>query len=77
MLIANYYRQDFIWPGYTAQASVHYNHDRGEGLVFDRNGFLVRPDPVGVFQPHTVDAVYFGWTGDGHINRYNISNAFY
>jgi hypothetical protein len=77
VLIGNYYRQDFIWPGYTAQMSVHYNHDRGEGLVFDRNGFLVRPDPVGVFQPHTVDAVYFGLAGDGHINRYNISNAFY
>ena len=75
--IANYYRQDFIWPGYTSQWSVHYNHDRGEGLVFDRNGFLVRPDPVGVFAPHTVEAVYLGWAGDGHINRFNISNAFY
>ncbi|HEY2148260.1 MAG TPA: hypothetical protein VGH32_10010, partial [Pirellulales bacterium] len=26
ILIANYYRQDFIWPGYTAQVSLHYNH---------------------------------------------------
>ena len=75
--IANYYRQDFIWPGYTAQLSVHYDSDRGEGLVFDRNGFLVRPDPVGVFTPHEVEAVYLGWAGDGHINRFNISHAFY
>ncbi len=75
--IANYYRQDFIWPGYTTQASVHYNQDRGHGLVFDRNGFLARPDPDGVFAPHTIEAVYFGWAGDGHINRYNVSHAFY
>jgi hypothetical protein len=75
--IANYFRQDFVWPGYTAQASVHYNLDRGEGLYFDKNNFLARPDPVGVFTPHTVEAVYLGLTGDGHINRYNISNALY
>lgn len=75
--IANYFRQDFIWPGYTAQASVHYNQDRGHGLVFDRNGFLARPDPVGVFEPHTVEAVYLGFAGDGHINRFNVSHAFY
>jgi hypothetical protein len=76
IFIANYYRQDFIWPGYTAQASVHYNNDQPSTL-FDRNGFLVRPDPTGVFQPHQVDAVYLGWTGDGHIDRYNITHAFY
>jgi hypothetical protein len=75
--IANYYRQDFIFPGYTAQLSAHYNQDRGDKLHFDRNGVLVRPDPVGVFQPHTIDAMYLGWAGDGHINRLNISHAFY
>ncbi len=68
-LIANYYRQDFIWPGYTAQVSFHYNHDQAD-FQFDKNDFLVRPDPAGVFQPHEVDSHYIGWTGDGHINRY-------
>jgi hypothetical protein len=77
VFIANYFRQDFIWPGYTTQLSLHYNQDNGEGLVFDRNDFLVRPDPVGVFTPHRVDAVYFGWTGDGHINRINVNHALY
>lgn len=75
-LIANYYRQDFIWPGYTAQASFHWNRD-GPSQQFDKNDFLVRPDPVGVFQQHKVDAFYFGWAGDGHINRFNVSHAFY
>src|SRR5437763_1971589 len=74
--IANVYRQDFLFPGYTAQASVHYNND-GPDILFDKNGFLVRPDPAGVFQPHRIEAYYLGWTGDGHIGRYNINHAFY
>lgn len=76
ILIGNYYVQDFIFPGYTAQWSVHYNHD-DPSFHFDKNDFLVRPDPVGVFQPHGLDVVYLGWTGDGHINRINVNHAFY
>lgn len=76
ILIANYFRQDFIWPGYTALLSVHYNHDPAS-FVFDRNEVLVRPDPTGVFQPHNIDAVYLGWGGDGHINCMNITHQFY
>ena len=74
--IVNYYRQDFIWPGYTAQLSYLYNRDLAS-TEFDRNDFLVRPDPVGVFTPHEVRAHYLGWSGDGHINRFNISHSFY
>jgi hypothetical protein len=76
ILIANIYRQDFIFPGYTASLSYHYNND-GPDFQFDKNDFLARPDPVGVFRPHRVEAHYFGWAGDGHIDRYNISHAFY
>ncbi len=75
-VIANYYRQDFIWPGYTAQVSFHYNLDEPT-MHFDENDFLVRPDPVGIFQPHEVQSYYLGWAGDGHINRWNFSHAFY
>ncbi len=76
IFIANYYRQDFIFPGYTAQMSMHYNDD-GPSFKFDHNNFLARPDPVGVFQPHRVQALYFGMTGDGHVGRVNFTNAFY
>jgi hypothetical protein len=76
VVIANYYKQDFIFSGYTSQVSVHYNHD-SPTFKFDTNGFLVRPDPAGVFQPHTVDVAYLGWAGDGHINSLNISHAVY
>lgn len=76
VLIANYYVQDFIFPGYTAQASFHMNND-SPSTKFDRNDFLVRPDPVGIFQEHRVEAYYFGFAGDGHMGRFNVSNAFY
>ncbi len=74
--IANYYRNDFIFPGYNAQLSFHYNKDKAS-FKFDNNRFLVRPDPVGVFAEHQVDAYYLGWSGNGHINRYNVSHSMY
>jgi hypothetical protein len=74
--IANLYVQDFLTLGYTAQASLHYSHDDA-GVEFDDNDFLVRPDLVGSVRPHDVDAVYLGWTGDGHWGRLNVSHALY
>src|SRR5713101_5108116 len=82
VIIANLYRQDFIWPGYTAQFSVHYNKDDAS-LHFDENDFLVRPAPLGFvrsnnqLRPHNIRAAYLGWTGNGHIGRLNVSHAFY
>src|SRR5262249_22126111 len=76
IFIGNFFRHDFIWPGYTMQASVHYNHD-DPSFKFDKNNFLVRPAPVGTFQPHALDIVYLGFAGDGHINRVNISHQVY
>jgi hypothetical protein len=80
--IANYFYQDFLVPGYTTQLSAHYLHDAG-GLHVDENGFVVRPAVTGipfngsVPQTHTLDTVYLGWTGDGHIGRLNVNHAFY
>lgn len=74
--IANYYRQDFIFPGYTAEASFHYNND-GPSFHFDENDFLARPDPTGSYREHRVEAYYMGFAGEGHMGRFNVSNAFY
>ena len=74
--IANLYRQDFIWPGYTAEWSFLYNQDFG-GTHYDQNGNLVRPEPIGTVQAHDVNAYYLGWGGDGHIGPINISHQFY
>lgn len=81
--IANIYIQDFFAKGYTTEFSFHYNYDQAD-IVYDKNGFLVRPAPIGtVVQangiplPHSIRAYYLGWAGNGHIRRLNISHAFY
>ena len=74
--VANVYRQDTFAPGWTHQLSIHYLRDEPT-FKFDRNGFLARPDPVGSFTPHEVEAVYLGWTSFGHAGRINIDHALY
>src|SRR5215471_7995239 len=76
VLIANVFRQDTHWHGYTTEFSCHYNNDR-PSLQFDQNGFLTRPALIGSVRPHGVNAAYLGWTGDGHMGRWNITHAFY
>ena len=88
VLIANVFKQDFIWKGYTAQWSFHMNQDDG-GTHYDKNGNITRPAVLGSVEDdgrpgsdgqlkgHDVKAFYFGWTGDGHIGRLNITHAYY
>jgi len=76
VIVANLYRQDFIWPGYTAEWSFLANFDQA-GTHYNDNGFLVRPAPIGTLKPHEVNAYYFGWGGDGHIGPLNITHQFY
>jgi hypothetical protein len=74
--VGNVYIQDFFAKGYTTQFSYHFVRDNGS-THYDDNGFLVRPAPIGTVQPHRIDAHYFGWTGDGHVGRTNVTHAFY
>ena len=76
VIIANFYMQDFIKPGYTTEFSIHYNKDDST-VHYDDNGFLVRPSPIGIFQPHEIRAAYLGWTGNGHFGPINVNHAFY
>ncbi|MCA9241362.1 MAG: hypothetical protein KDA37_14225 [Planctomycetales bacterium] len=75
-LVLNYFRQDLVYPGFTGLISFHYNNEQ-PSTKFDSNGFLVRPDPAGVYRPHQVDAYYLGIGGDGHIGRVNVQTQFY
>lgn len=82
VVVANLYRQDFIWQGYTAQISFHHDRDDSgtqdpNGQQYDRNGFLVRPAKIGDVRSHNIRSYYLGWAGDGHIGRFNISHAIY
>ncbi len=76
LFIANLYRQDFLFPGYTAQVSFQTNLDHG-GTRYDSNGFLARPAPIGSPEDKAVHAYYIGWAGDGHIGPLNLSHQFY
>lgn len=76
VVIANLYRQDFIWKGYTAEWSFLANFDHG-GVHYDDNGNLTRPEPLGAVRAHDEQVYYLGWGGDGHIGRFNISHQFY
>ena len=76
VLLANFFVQDFIVPGYTVEASYHYNKDDAT-IHYDENGFLTRPAPIGAVQPHDIRAHYIGLAGEGHIGRINVSHAFY
>jgi hypothetical protein len=76
VLVANLYWQDFFRHGFTEELSVHLLRD-GKSFKYDRNGILVRPAPVGVFTPHSIDAVYLGAAGLGHFGRINVDHAVY
>ena len=77
--VANLYWNDFLTKGYNLNFSALYNNDQPSFLV-DKNGFLVRPAPIGGLSPpvtHKIRAGYAGISGDGHIGRINVSHAFY
>lgn len=76
IFIGNFFRQDFLFKGYTIQGVAAYNHDRAD-THYDSNGFLVRPALIGSFQPHAVKAGYVGINGDGHIGWLNLTNSYY
>jgi hypothetical protein len=85
VVLANVYVQDFFFPGYTAEFVGAWNKD-DPSFHYDDNGFLVRPAPIGsvVNQgpdggplAHGVRVGYFGWLGNGHIRRINLTHAFY
>lgn len=76
IFIANLYRQDLFFPGYTGQISFATNWDNSN-TEYDTNGFLVRPSPTGFVRNKNVQAYYIGWAGDGHIGRLNVTHQFY
>lgn len=78
VLVANVYRQDLPVSGFTSQVTVVYNRNReNEETHYDSNGFLVRPEPLGLEIGREYDVVYLGYNGDGHFDRYNLTTSVY
>ena len=63
------------FPGYTA-GSLNYDNDPAS-FKFDKNRFLVRPDPVGRVPAAHSRRGLPRLGGDGHIGRFNITHQFY
>lgn len=78
VFIANLYRQDFPVIGFTSQvAYVHNRNDENKGLYFNKNGFLERPASIGAQKPFRYRVNYFGYSGDGHFDTWNVSTSTY
>lgn len=79
VFVANMYRQDMIAPGHTMLFSVVNRQDNAgdAGYTYDRNGFLVRPAPIGDERFKNLNSTYFGVGGDGHIGRVNTTTQYY
>lgn len=76
--VANLYRQDFPFLGFTSQVSYIHNRNNEDGeRYFDANGFLARPASLGDQQPFGYHVDYFGFSGDGHYGRLNITTSTY
>ncbi|MCB1647095.1 MAG: hypothetical protein KDI36_16660 [Pseudomonadales bacterium] len=76
---ANVYWQDFLKEGFFSQATVIHNRNRESGEVeYDKNGFIQRPSSL--FEERFArdyDVTYFGYNGDGHIDRVNLTVSAY
>ncbi len=78
VLIANLYRQDWPWIGFTSQAVVAHNRNREAGEVrYDDNGFIQRPSSLGLERARDYDVSYLGYNGDGHVGRWNLTVSAY
>ncbi|MFT5063355.1 MAG: hypothetical protein ACI91G_000722 [Gammaproteobacteria bacterium] len=78
VFVANIYWQDQPKLGYVSQFVLLHNRNREAGQsLFDANGFIVRPASIGIEVPRDYDVTYFGYNGDGHWDRINITFASY
>ncbi|WP_051748832.1 FimV/HubP family polar landmark protein [Nevskia soli] len=76
--VFNLYRQDFPVLAFTSQLTVVHNRNRENGEQFyDDNGFLQRPAAIGTETPRKYQVTYFGYNGDGHFGRLNLTMSTY
>lgn len=78
VFVANVFWQDLFKLGFTSQFSLLYNRNRErDRTLFDRNQFIARPSSLGTERARDYDVTYFGYSGDGHFGRLNLSVSTY
>ena len=85
--VANVFRQDFPFFGYTSQATVllNVNRDGRRGDYYNNNGILERPAILGDSRAHDYTVGYIGYNGDGNLlnafggrlGRWNLTTSLY
>ena len=75
---ANVYWQDFPRVGFFSQATVIHNSNREKGqFEYDKNGFIQRPASLLEERTRNYEVTYFGYSGDGHFDRVNLTTSLY
>jgi hypothetical protein len=78
IFIGNLYVQDFPTLGFVSQLTGIYNRNReGKDFFFNENQFLERPASFGDERGRNYDVGYFGYNGDGHFGRVNLTVSAY
>jgi hypothetical protein len=74
----NLYHQDCPVLGFTSQVTIAHNRNREDGAeYYDDNGFRVRPAAFGTEKPRRYHVTYYGYNGDGHFGRLNLTASTY
>jgi hypothetical protein len=78
IFIANLYWQDFPTLGFQSQITGIYNkNNEGGDFFFNDNDFIERPASFGSERGRNYDVAYFGYNGDGHFGRLNLTTSLY
>ncbi|WP_320819312.1 hypothetical protein [Thalassolituus sp.] len=78
IFVANLYWQDMPVLGFFSQATIIHNRNGEEdNNRYDENGFIQRPASLGGERPKSYEVTYFGYNGDGHIGRLNLTVSAY
>lgn len=77
IFIGNLFYQDFPVLGFTSQVTAIYNRNTEKKDFYDANGLLQRPVSVGLGRARDYKVGYFGYNGDGHFGRTNLTVSGY
>ena len=77
IFVANLYWQDTPVLGFTSQFTLLHNRNNEDEPAYDNNDFIVRPASLGREVGRKYQATYFGYNGDGHFGRLNVSTSNY
>ncbi len=78
VFVANLYIQDMPMLGFVSQFTVVHNRNgEDDAFFFNENDFIERPASLGDERLRDYQVTYFGFNGDGHFDRANLTVSAY